>query len=129
MGWMKRSTPSDTGTLDISGLATGMTAGAWTLRRVGNLVYMALSLAEFTPTSGSIWQDGRFVPTGFRPVAVPSYIYIPSAATRTSSSTSGMRINRYGGVDIYGVADKDFSTVCTWITDDEWPTNLPGVKI
>lgn len=128
MVWLKRNTPTDTGTLNIGGLATGMTAGTWTLRRVGNLVYMTLADAEFTPTSGSMWGIARIIPSGFQPPAVPSYAYFPSSPSRAGDSGAGLRISRYGGVGIYDIAGKKVSTSCTWVTDDPWPTSLPGVS-
>lgn len=129
MPWLLRSKPTDTGTLDITSLAVGMTAGRWTVRRIDKLVYMTLSVAKFAPTSSSIWQSFKLFPVGFRPVAVPSYIYVPSMASRSSASTAGLRVSRYGDVDIYDILDKDVSTVCTWVTDDAWPAAYPGVKL
>lgn len=130
MGWnLKRR--QDTGTLDIASLATDMTGGSWTIRRVAQLVYMALDNAAFTPTQGTTWQSPPgMIPAGFRPVATPPYVTFPSGTRGTSSlSAGGLRVSRYGGVDVYDVASKRTIVICTWVTDDPWPTTLPGVKL
>lgn len=132
MTWLKRNTPTDTGTLNIGGLATGMTAGTWTLRRVGNLVYMNLNDATFTPTSGSTWQAPvGMIPVGFRPPAVPAYVTFPGAARASSIAAAGLRVSRYGGVDVYDVATKNAAVVAVWVTDDPMPaeSSWPGVKL
>ena len=122
--------PTDTGTLDITALATGMTAGTWTLRRVGQLVYMNLYDASFTPTTGSTWQAPTgMIPAGFRPPGTPPYANFPGAARAASISPEGLRVSRYGGVDVYGIATRMATVTCVWVTDDPWPTSLPGVKI
>ena len=115
----------DTGTRNITALATGMTAGTWTLRRVGKWVFMNLYEAAFTSTG--TWQaPSGMIPSGFRPPAVPAYVLFPGAARVPTMSSAGVRISRYGGVDVYDVATKTISVTASWMTDDAWPTTLPG---
>ncbi len=133
-GWVNITAPSDTGTLDITALATGMTAGTWTLRRSGVWVFMNIYDARFTPTSGSTWSSpGGMIPVGFRPVAVPPYVNFSSSArvqatppTSLSFSTYGGRVSRYGVVDLYDVGVQRFAATAAWMTDDAWPSTLPG---
>ena len=115
----------DTGTRNITTLATGMTAGTWTLRRAGKWVFMNLYEAAFTSTG--TWQaPSGMIPSGFRPPAVPAYVLFPGAARVSTMSSAGVRISRYGGVDVYDVATKTISVTASWMTDDAWPTTLPG---
>lgn len=115
----------DTGTRNITALATGMTAGTWTLRRAGKWVFMNLYEAAFTSTG--TWQaPSGMIPSGFRPPAVPAYVLFPGAARVSTMSSAGVRISRYGGVDVYDVATKAISVTASWVTDDAWPTTLPG---
>lgn len=118
----------DSGLRNIISLAPGA-SGTWTLRRVGRLVHMVLDGVTFTPTSGSTWVAAGVIATGFRPPATPNYLYFPGQSISAAFSASGMRVNRYGGVDAYDISAKALRVAVTWLTDDPIPTTLPGTPI
>lgn len=129
MPWLIKSKPSDTGVLSMNSLIPERTAGDFTIQRVGRLVFLTVYELDLTPNNGvSTWTAGGFLPPGFR-FSAPAYRYFSAFARTKNHNTGNTRIDRYGGVAIYDVADKTTNVSVVWVTDDEWPTNLPGVKI
>lgn len=116
----------DTGNRNINSLIPSLSAGHWTIRRIGKWVYMNLYDLDLAPTAGGYWQVSIFLPSGYRPPASSQYVQFP-CARRSSGFTEGpFRVDRYGGVTIYGVTDSLVAVTAAWITDDPFPTTLPG---
>lgn len=116
----------DTGDRNITSLIPAAGAGHWTVRRTGSWVYMNLYDLELTPTAGDYWQQTGFLPIGFRPPAASQYVHF-TCAQRTNGFTPGpFRVDRYGGVTIYGVTDRLVAVTVAWPTNDPFPTTLPG---
>lgn len=116
----------DTGDRNITAIVSGVTGGHWTVRRIGKWVYMNLYNLDFTPTSGGLWQQSGFIPSGFRPVFASQYIRFPATPSSASESQGPFRVDRYGGVTIYNVDGKTVHVTASWPTNDAFPTNPPG---
>jgi hypothetical protein len=114
----------DSGPRDISSVTPGMTAGGWTIQRVGPWVFTNLYDVALTATTGTYWLQGGFLPLGFRPPSTPTAPYLNFDCTvRNSNYTPGpLRIDRYGGVTIYGVTGKIIAVTAMWKTNDPIPT-------
>lgn len=118
----------DSGPRDISEEAPGLTSGSWTIQRVGPWVYTNLYDLSLTATAGTYWQQSGWLPRGFRPPQTPDAPYVNFDCTvRNSDYTPGpLRVDRFGGVVLYGVTGKIVSVTAVWLTSDPIPTTLPG---
>lgn len=118
----------DTGDRNITALVPGASgAGHWTMRRVGRWVYTNLYDLNLAATSQDYWQVAGFLPVGFRPPAASQYVHFQCAQRSTSGFTPGpFRVDRYGGATIYGVTGKQVAVTAMWLTNDPFPTTLPG---
>src|SRR5699024_10728435 len=117
----------DTGDRNITSLVPGAGAGHWTVRRTGRWVYMNLYDLDLTATAGDYWQKSGFLPIGFRPPAASQYVHFTCAQRTTGFTPGPFRMDRYGGVTVYGVTGKLVAVTASWPTNDPFPTTLPGV--
>lgn len=118
----------DSGPRDISTVTPGMTSGGWIIQRIGRWVFTNLYDVALTPTASSYWLQGGFLPVGFRPPPSSTAPYVNFDCTvRNSNYTPGpLRIDRYGGVTLYGVTGKIIAVTAMWLTNDPTPTTPFG---
>lgn len=118
----------DTGTRRIEAAVPGLISGEVTLRRVGKVVMFSVNELAATPNNGAstLTLPSAFIPPGFR-FFPPTYAYYASFARSAAHNIGSMRINRYGGIDMYDMNGLKSNVVATWITDEAYPTILPGI--
>lgn len=116
----------DTGTRRIEAAIPGYISGEVTLRRVGKIVMLGVNELAATPASGTtVSLPASFVPPGFR-FFPPTYAYYASFARSSSHNIGSLRISRYGQVDFYNMNGLRSNVIATWVTDEAWPSTLPG---
>ena len=124
-GWVVME--GDTGNRDISGDATANatdTLNTVQIRRIGANVYLTLNLSNTsTSTTHELFAT---LPSGFRPLTnVAQFINIDDASS--ASKYTVVSVAASDGLTKY--RNNDAGThggVVTWITNDAWPTSLPG---
>lgn len=129
----------DTGRRDITSLfngtapsaATGITAGSVYLTRVGRMVELVLEGVTLPPGQSATFVTlGDIIPSGFLP---PSERDFPLSARLTTEGANGggLRVNRITGrLIVYLHVDGETVRVsANWLTEDAWPTTLPGTAV
>ena len=120
-GW--RVEYGDTGLRDITPLTTA-TAGNFTLQRIGSAVSIYAPSSTFSMANGARIAT---LPAGFRP---PTLVYAQTPPYWSSDVTRTVRIEPNGTVVVRGGADSDLLNVSfTFLTNNQWPTSLPGTPI
>ena len=123
-GWVVEY--GDTGARNIAAEATSVgtrTITTLQVRRVGRTVTLRAEWAD-TQTNPSS-QNFVNLPVGFRPV---DYLYrvIPYAPSN-STAVRNVLVTGSGWFQYGGATNSSaFSAVLTWITNDAWPSSLPG---
>lgn len=116
----------DTGARSLNALVTGRISGDIILQRVGKTVFLTINELMVTPNSGAAtWSLGGVLPVGFRFVT-PAYRYFSCFARSSNHNRGEIRVNRYGGLDIYNVNGLATNVSASWPTADAFPTTLPG---
>lgn len=129
-GW--RVVYGDTGWRTLTPANGWTTASAIKVRRVGSVCYLvANSLSGSAATSDSVTAP---LPVGFRVTNQPSSVRTPVSL----GATNGLDTTRTAVVDITTLTLRIWGAAYTgvvnssvapppWVTDDTWPTTLPGV--
>jgi len=116
----------DTGPRSLNPLITGRIGGDVILQRIGKTVFLTISELLVTPNNGATtWSLNGLIPTGFR-FSFPAYRYYSGFARTTNHNRGEIRLNRYGGLDIYNTNGLTTNVSATWNTPDAFPTTLPG---
>ena len=122
-GWVP-GPACDTGARDLGGetMLNGWTATEFALRRVGQIVTVALNADATSATTDTAYT----LPVGFG-TDMPgdasmniSVLYLLSGDARFGQINSARKIR------IYSYAPGGFNLQVTYTTDDAWPTSLPG---
>lgn len=124
-GWVVME--GDTGSRDISADVTTNatdTLDTVQIRRVGNIVYMTLKIANSaTSTTHELFAT---LPDGFKPVADHSTYLLPPNAS-SASQTTVVSVDSSNGQTQY--RNNNAATMCgtvVYVTNDAWPSSLPG---
>lgn len=118
----------DTGARNITSLFTGLVGGSVIIRRTAQFVEVDFQAVTLPNGSSIGFVDlGTAIPTGFRPPRFKDFN--SPARTGTESSTIGSaRFDANGKVYIYRYTDGEVIRVsAVWMTNEPWPTSLPGV--
>lgn len=129
--WMKRPggkwevTDGDTGSRNVLGLKTSHWStnapAPWTVRRVGNMVFMSLPFTTPANTSKvSVFSDYGAL-AGFRPPAWTTFVFPAPSGTGTIKYAFSPTSH-----DAQATASTVFEAVMFWVTAEPWPTTLPG---
>lgn len=126
-GTLEASNFKDTGSRDVSADVTANatdTLDTVHIRRVGNIVYMTLKIANSaTSTTHELFAT---LPDGFKPVADHStYLLSPNASS--ASQTTVVSVDSSNGQTQY--RNNNSATMCgtvVYVTNDAWPSSLPG---
>ncbi len=117
----------DTGSRDVSADVTTNatdTLDTVQIRRVGNIVYMTLKIANSaTSTTHELFAT---LPDGFKPVADHSTYLLPPNAS-SASQTTVVSVDSSNGQTQY--RNNNSATMCgtvVYVTNDAWPSSLPG---
>ena len=119
---------SDSGLRDITqewaDVLTPDNTGYIYLRRIGPMVHLHIHNLRIEATPGVTFTKA-LVPSGFRPLTdifglIPSY-------WSSDAATDDYRFMRGGSVSLQGRnATTSTHLTATWLTDQPWPTTLPG---
>lgn len=129
MPWLKKTKPTDTGWLNVSGELTNGWTGILFVRRIGNLVLYRGKLVAASATSTGAWN----MPVGFNapPLAHEgSYDYGAALAWTEETTPKLRRLTYYNqrlAVVGYQVSDVVLVSDCYAVTS-AWPTVYPGVS-
>lgn len=122
----------DTGPRVLNSLIPGYVSGDLILQRLGRNVYLTINELEVAPNNGATtWSVGGFLPAGFR-FFPPAYKYFAAFARTTGHNRGEIRVDRYGGLDIYNVYNTSAGTAlktnvsAAWATSQAYPSTLPG---
>ena len=117
-GW--RVEYGDTGMRDISASSTA-TDGSFVVQRVGNLVWLFASTTTFDMSDGGTITT---LPVGFRP---HRYVYTQTPSYWATDVLRTIRIITSGGVVVRGgTGSETLNFTFPFVTNDPWPTSLPG---
>lgn len=117
----------DTGARNITSLFTGLVGGSVIIRRTAQSVEVDFQ-AVMLPNGSSIgFVDlGAAIPAGFRPPRSKDF-NIPARTSAESSTIGSARFDETGKAYIYRYTDGEFIRVsAVWMTNEPWPTSLPG---
>ena len=117
-GW--RVEYGDTGWRDITSLSTA-TSGIFAVQRVGRTVSLYAPSSSFSMANGARIAT---LPAGLRP---PTLIYTQTPPYWGSDVLRTIRIELDGTVVVRGGTDSDLLNISfTFLTNNQWPTALPG---
>lgn len=102
----------DTGVINLNSQITGYISGDMTIQRIGKRVEFTCYELRLTPTSGTTWTAGGFIPHEYR-FSAPSYKYFSSFARTSSHNNGNARFDRYGGISLYDM-DLICNLTATW---------------
>lgn len=119
------ATDGDTGARNVVGLKTSHWSthpGApWTIRRVGNMVFMSLPATTPANTNKvSVFSDYGAL-AGFRPSAWTTFVLPAPSGTGTVKYAFSPTSH-----DAQATASTVFEAVMVWVTAEPWPSTLPG---
>lgn len=120
-GWVVEY--GDTGSRNMSavGLSNGWTTSEFTLQRVGKTVHLTIGANNSAASADTIYT----LPTGFRPVG---YIYF-ATVTNTSDDLARFYMEPSGALVAWPRSAMTGATLyatATFITNNAWPSSLPG---
>lgn len=111
----------DTGWRDISAEVSDRESGRLLIRRIGNQVFLVTDALKLTST-GSVTLprlNGSFYPI--------SRIRGPWNESLSSDTAKGSyNISRTGYFNVYSVGSGEIEINATFLTDNSWPSSLPG---
>lgn len=140
-GWRKMAAWNAAGTLDGDGFWTAWYSGASVItnngaghlqmRRIHNTVHCRIAGLKTTAGAGSSVFFGLDAPTtpipiGFRPTGYQFYPLYASTGSVNAAYSSAYSPG-YPAIVASGAANLDGEV--TWMTDNAWPTTLPGVAV
>lgn len=129
MVWLKRSTPTDTGWLNVSAKLTNGWTGMLFVRRVGNLVFFRGKLNAAGATSAGAWS----MPAGFNAPPLThegAYDYGAALAWTEETTPKIRRLNYYASrLSVIGYQASDVVLVADcYAVNSAWPATYPGVS-
>ena len=117
-GW--RVEYGDTGRRDVTSLSTAL-FGSFTIQRIGSTIYIEAASSSFSMADGA---KIFTLPVGFRPTGL-AYTQTPPYWSNDVLRT--VRIEGNGNVVVRGGLDTDLLNLgLAFLTNDPWPTPLPG---
>ena len=113
----------DTGMRNISASSTA-TDGSFVIQRVGNLVWLFASTTTFDMSNGATITT---LPVGFRP---HRYVYTQTPSYWATDTLRTIRVVTSGDMVVRGGADSEtLNFTFPFVTNDPWPTSLPGTPL
>ena len=117
-GW--RVEYGDTGMRNISASSTA-TDGSFVIQRVGNVVWLFASTTTFDMSDRATITT---LPVGFRP---HRYVYTQTPSYWATDALRTIRVVTGGDVVVRGGTDSEtLNLTFPFVTNDPWPTSLPG---
>jgi len=118
----------DTGYRQLSALTapTNATVNSWKLRRVGALVELYYNFQNTSASTVNFtFPAATWLPVGFRPPEQRIFAHSQNGGNVTGTLAVGTN-----GVQPYSiVASATDQASISWMTNDAWPTTLPGTAV